>query len=59
MDPTSTMSPRGSIGVSSSLPQGEPVHKKKGRPQKYGAQVVMSLSMTPPLSTQAMSLNPT
>lgn len=59
MDPSSTISPRGSIGASSSLPQGEPVRRKRGRPRKYGAQGAMSLALTPPPSTQAMSLNPT
>ncbi|KAM3218543.1 hypothetical protein P3L10_023074 [Capsicum annuum] len=59
MDPSSTMSPRGSIGASSSVPQGEPVRRKRGRPRKYGAQGAMSLALNPPPSTQAMSLNPT
>ncbi|KAM3378712.1 AT-hook motif nuclear-localized protein 9-like [Capsicum galapagoense] len=59
MDPSSTMSPRGSIGASSSLSQGEPVRRKRGRPRKYGAQGAMSLALNPPPSTQAMSLNPT
>lgn len=59
MDPSSTMSPRGSIGASSSLPQGEPVRRKRGKPRKYGAQGAMSLALNTPPSTQAMSLNPT
>lgn len=59
MDPASTISPRGSIGASSAMPQGEPVRRKRGRPRKYGAQAAMSLTLTPPPSTQAMSLNPT
>ncbi|WMV11416.1 hypothetical protein MTR67_004801 [Solanum verrucosum] len=59
MDPSSTISPRGSIGASSAMPQGEPVRRKRGRPRKYGAQAAMSLALTPPPSTQAMSLNPT
>ncbi|KAK6804525.1 hypothetical protein RDI58_002309 [Solanum bulbocastanum] len=59
MDSSSTISPRGSIGASSAMPQGEPVRRKRGRPRKYGAQAAMSLALTPPPSTQAMSLNPT
>ncbi|KAJ8573153.1 hypothetical protein K7X08_009664 [Anisodus acutangulus] len=60
MDPSSTISPRGSIGASSSaLPQGEPVRRKRGRPRKYGAQGAMSLALSPPPSTQVMTLNPT
>lgn len=59
VDPSSTISPIGSIGASSALPQGEPVRRKRGRPRKYGAQGAMSLALTPPPSTQAMTLNPT
>ncbi|XP_059312693.1 AT-hook motif nuclear-localized protein 9 [Lycium ferocissimum] len=60
MDPSSTLSPRGSIGASSSaLPQGEPVRRKRGRPRKYGVQGAMPLTLNPPPSTQAMALNPT
>ncbi|KAK4371911.1 hypothetical protein RND71_007295 [Anisodus tanguticus] len=60
MDPSSTISPRGSIGASSSaLPQGESVRRKRGRPRKYGSQGAMSLALSPPPSTQAMTLNPT
>ncbi|MCD7453343.1 hypothetical protein HAX54_020641 [Datura stramonium] len=38
MDPSSTISPRGSIGASSAPPQGEPVRRKRGRPRKRGVE---------------------
>ncbi|CAI9101813.1 OLC1v1039229C3 [Oldenlandia corymbosa var. corymbosa] len=63
VEPSSAMSVRGvNAGAPSTMPQGEPVRRKRGRPRKYGpdgSKVSLALSPTssappPPVSTSTV-----
>lgn len=57
---SSTMSPHGmSAGPPPAMMQGEPVSRKRGRPQKYGCDSANSLPLSPSLPNPVPFVTPT
>lgn len=54
MEPSSTMPPN----APTTMPQSEPVRRKRGRPRKYGVDAKVSLALTPSPSSPAARLTP-
>lgn len=60
VDPSSAISPHGvNVAASASMPQSEPVKRKRGRPRKYGPDGSVSLALSPSVSTHPGTISPT